>query len=131
MGPAGMGPMTGRGAGYCGGYEAPGHANPAYRMGMGWRRAWGGRGGGWGRPWGGAWGRGRGWRHMAYVTGMPGWVRAGYGPAWGPPPAAGFSAYGFTPTPEEETEYLRSQAEWLKEELDAITRRIEELERGA
>ena len=26
-GPMGMGPMSGRGAGYCGGYDAPGAAN--------------------------------------------------------------------------------------------------------
>jgi hypothetical protein len=34
------------------------------------------------------------------------------------------------PTPEQETEYLRTQAEWLREQLDAITSRIEELEQG-
>ncbi len=28
-GPAGMGPMTGRAAGYCAGYPAPGYMNPA------------------------------------------------------------------------------------------------------
>jgi hypothetical protein len=27
-GPAGMGPMTGRGAGYCAGYSTPGYMNP-------------------------------------------------------------------------------------------------------
>ena len=27
-GPAGMGPMTGRGAGYCAGYPIPGYMNP-------------------------------------------------------------------------------------------------------
>jgi hypothetical protein len=122
--------MTGRGAGYCGGYDAPGYTNPVPRMGLGWRRGWGGAwGGGWGRPWGGAWGRGRGWRHMYYATGMPGWVRAGYGPAWGAPPT-GFGPYDAMPTPEQETDYLRAQAEWLKQELDAITGRIEELEQA-
>jgi hypothetical protein len=47
-GPMGMGPMTGRGGGYCGGYDAPGYANagPGYGYGMG-----GGRG------------RGNRWRH--------------------------------------------------------------------
>jgi len=55
-GPMGMGPMTGRAAGYCGGYDAPGWANPvpSRGFGLGW-----GRGGGRGR--GGSWGRG--WRH--------------------------------------------------------------------
>ncbi len=27
-GPMGQGPMTGRGAGYCAGYNTPGYANP-------------------------------------------------------------------------------------------------------
>jgi hypothetical protein len=36
-GPAGMGPMTGRAAGYCAGYDVPGYMNP-----YGARPAWGG-----------------------------------------------------------------------------------------
>ena len=57
-GPMGMGPMTGRGAGYCAGFAAPGFAS-------------GGRGGFFGRGRGG----GRGWRNMFYATGCP----AGHG----------------------------------------------------
>jgi len=110
-----MGPMTGRGAGYCGGYGMPGYANAAPRMGMAWRR---GRGGGWG-----GWGAGRGWRHQYYATGLPGWVRAGYGPAWGAPPA-----WDSPPVAQDEVEFLRNQAEWLRQELEAIGQRIEELE---
>lgn len=34
-GPAGMGPMTGRGAGYCAGYSTPGHANAVQGRGYG------------------------------------------------------------------------------------------------
>ena len=30
-GPAGMGPMTGRAAGYCAGYPVPGYMNPGTR----------------------------------------------------------------------------------------------------
>jgi len=109
-GPRGMGPMTGRGAGYCAGYDAPGYANPmpGRGFGMGWGR---------GRGWGG--GRGRG--------------RFGYAPAWGTPPAAAYGPYGAPPTQpptrEQETEFLKSQAEMLKEELDAISQRIAELEK--
>jgi len=81
-GPAGMGPMTGRAAGYCAGYPVPGYMNPyGGRPGLGYgvgypaalppaayspymtypyypRRGFGMRGGyfGYGR------GRGRGWR---------------------------------------------------------------------
>jgi hypothetical protein len=63
-GPAGMGPMTGRAAGYCAGYPVPGYMNPVGGRGFGGR----GRGGG------------RGRRNWYYATGL----RAGYGyPAWG------------------------------------------------
>jgi hypothetical protein len=119
-GPMGMGPMTGRAAGYCGGYGEPGYANPI--PGRGWGR------GGWG-------GGGRGWRHRNwyYATGVPGWARFGYAPAWGAPPAwgaappSGYGPYATPPAPEQEVEFLRQQAEWLKQQLDAIGQRIEEL----
>jgi hypothetical protein len=129
-GPMGMGPMTGRGAGYCGGYGAPGWAMPgpgrAYGAGWGRGRAMGGRGGRRG-------GMGGGWRHRNryYATGLPGWARAGYAPAWGAPPTwdygPGLGPYDTAPSREEEAESLRQQAEWLKQQLDAIGRRIEEL----
>ena len=118
-GPMGMGPRTGRGAGYCAGYDAPGYANPGPRMGMGWGR---GRGGGWGR--------GRGWRYGYHATGMPFWARRGYGyaPPAGYGPPGGYEPYGAAPTQEEEMAALRAEAEWLGESLEAITSRIEELE---
>ena len=56
-GPAGMGPMTGRGAGYCAGYSTPGYTNPI--AGGGFGRGMG-RGGGFGR------GIGRGFGAPAY-----------------------------------------------------------------
>lgn len=44
-GPMGQGPMTGRGMGYCAGYEQPGFANPGPGFpGRGAGRGWGGRG---------------------------------------------------------------------------------------
>ena len=58
-GPNGMGPMTGRGAGYCAGYQVPGYTNPVGSRGFG---AFG-RGRGMGR------GRGRGFG--AYAAPMP------------------------------------------------------------
>jgi len=114
-GPMGMGPMTGRATGYCAGYGAPGYASPipGRGFGMGWGR---GRGGGWG------------WRNRYYATGLPGWARFGYAPAWGAPPAGAYGPYAAPPTPEQETEFLRTQAEWLKEQLDAISKRIGEIE---
>ena len=106
-GPRGMGPMTGRGMGYCADAGAPGYANPGFGRGFGGGRGWGGGG--------------RGWRHRFYATGQPGWARGAYayGPAFDYPPP---------PTPEQETQSLKSEAEWLKRQLDAISQRIEELE---
>jgi len=103
-GPFGAGPMTGRGAGYCGGFDRPGWANPVGgRMGFG--RGFGrGAGGGWG------WGRGRG--------GWGGWGRGG-GWGWGPWTA---------PVPGDEREALRREAEALEKGLDAVRRRLEELD---
>jgi len=44
-GPLGLGPMTGRGAGYCAGYSVPGCMNPGIRfgrgLGLGFRRGFG------------------------------------------------------------------------------------------
>jgi len=34
-GPAGMGPMTGRGRGFCAGFNVPGYMNPGFRRGFG------------------------------------------------------------------------------------------------
>ena len=121
-GPAGLGPMTGRAAGFCAGYPVPGYMNP-----VGGRGYWG-----WGRGFGGGgFGRGRGF----------GWGRAGYGfPAYGSavnPYVYGGTvnpyAYGsvpFTPTiaPQQELDGLKGQAEYLEDALDGIKKRIEELE---
>jgi len=109
-GPMGMGPMTGRAAGYCAGYGVPGYMNPVGGGGFGRGMAWG-RGGGFGR--GMAWGRGRRWGFQP-----PAYPPAAYGPApaWGAPSA------------EDEMEALRSQAGWLKEQMEAVNRRIDELQ---
>lgn len=37
-GPMGLGPKTGRGAGYCAGFSSPGYTNTSMRMGMAYRR---------------------------------------------------------------------------------------------
>ena len=79
-GPMGMGPMTGRGAGYCAGFSVPGYMNAGpgwgYRSGFG--RGFGpGFGPGYGRGWGRGFGR-RGFGRRAGWSGVP----YGYGP-WG------------------------------------------------
>lgn len=112
-GPAGMGPMTGRAAGFCAGYPVPGYMNPI-----------GGRGyGGWGR------GRGFGWARA--TQGMPAWG-GGVSPYAYDSPVNPY-AYGGAPfapaiTPQQELDGLKGQAEYLEDSLDGIKKRIEELE---
>lgn len=114
-GPLGLGPMTGRAAGFCAGYPVPGYMNPIPGRGFfGRGRGFFGRGGG------------RGWRNWYYATGLPGWVRASLEyPAFG----GWVNPYGAEITPKKEVEILRKQAEILKEELEDIQTRIETLER--
>lgn len=104
-GPKGMGPMTGRAAGYCAGFGVPGYAN----AGRGFRGFGGGRGG-------------RGWRHMFHATGLPGWMRFGFNSA----------PYANVPYPapdrEMERQSLKSQAEFLQTELELVKKRLSELE---
>jgi len=127
-GPMGLGPMTGRAAGYCAGYSVPGYMNPLPG------RFWYGRG--YGRvPMG--YGRGRGWRNWYYATGLPGWARAGYGlPAFGGPVYPGaWNPYMGTPpyqepTPEEEMDMLQREHEYLKSQLEEIQNRIETLKKA-
>lgn len=107
-GPAGMGPMTGRAAGYCAGYPVPGYMNPIYgRFGFGR---------GWGRGYG--WGRGFGWRGI----GHPYPYRYGY-PGYYPeaPYVPGIS-------PEEEEKMLKQQADAMESQLEEIQKRLQELE---
>jgi len=58
-GPQGLGPRTGRAAGYCAQYPVPGYANP--NLGRGFYR-----------------GGGRGRRNLYYATGLTGWQRGAY-----------------------------------------------------
>ncbi len=104
-GPRGMGPMTGRGLGLCGGY-AQGNvpAWPRYGYGRGIGRGRGGRGRGWG------------WRGDFYPS------AANYGPVAPYPANQGIS-------PEDETNMLKQQAEYMKQSLDAINKRLAEIEK--
>ena len=117
-GPGGMGPMTGRGAGFCAGYGMPGYMNPMGGSDLG--------------PWGCGRGGGRGWRHGYRATGLPGWARAGYGMlAWGDPMGAYAGGFAGPPAPEQEIQALRGQAEYLEGALDDVKKRIEQLEAEA
>ena len=108
-GPWGQGSMTGRGAGFCGGFQMPGYANPVPGRGFGG----GGRGGG-----------GRGRRNMYWATGMPGWARFGSFPG----PGGVGPAYGTDMSKAEEVEALRQQAEYFKASLQDIEKRLQAME---
>ncbi len=117
-GPMGWGAMTGRAAGYCAGFGTPGYLNAAAGRGFGW--GYGGRGGGWGRGFSGG---GRGWRHMFYATGLPGWARYG---SYGVP--GSYTAPSYKPDPEVEKTALKNQAQALQSELDLINKRLSDIE---
>ena len=122
-GPAGMGPMTGRAAGFCAGYPVPGFMNP-----VGGRGLWGG---GRGRGFRGR-GGGRGWRNSYYATGPGGLAQAGWGyPGWGAAtgPYAGYGVPAAAPaTAEQELAGLKEQAEYFQSALEDIQKRITEME---
>ena len=109
-GPAGMGPMTGRAAGYCAGYSAPGSVNPDP-----------GRGGGFGFGRGFGRGLGLGFRRG---RGAPFFSRGYY-------PQPGVPAYGAAPRPEDEAQVLKDEAQYLEKSLDAVKKRIADLEAAA
>jgi hypothetical protein len=113
-GPSGLGPMTGRAAGYCAGYPVPGFMNPPRGLGRGLGRR---RGRGWGR------GLGRGW-WWAYP---PSPMRPPYTDASNPPVIQ-------PPSPKQEIAALKNyqkelEAEKadLEQEMDQIKFRIEEI----
>lgn len=101
-GPMGMGPLTGRGAGFCRGFLSP-YFGRYFRGGYG-------RGPGFGAG-------GRGFRHMFHATGAPGWLRFGRG---GP-------AFTEDPPPGTERQLLEEEAGALKTRLDIIQKLIDEL----
>jgi hypothetical protein len=109
-GPGGMGPMTGRAAGYCAGYSAPGFANPVSGRGFGY-------GGGMGR----GMGRGRG---LGGGRGFRGGMGAG-NPAYQAVPA-----YPVAPpqiAPEDEAQMIESDIKYLQDDLKAMEKRLSEL----
>ncbi|MHC1624620.1 MAG: DUF5320 domain-containing protein [Methermicoccaceae archaeon] len=105
-GPYGAGPMTGRGLGYCAGFNAPGYTRG---VGRGAGRGYGGygRGRGFGRGYGYGHGAGYGWRAPTVV----------------PVPVV----------PAESTEAERNRLDYLakqlESELEGIKKRLEELKK--
>lgn len=118
-GPLGLGPRTGRAAGYCAGYGMPGYMNPIPGRGSGY---WG-----WGRGRGGGWGGGRGWRHGYYATGLTGWQRGVRGAGWSVPPPYPVPCDAAVLTPEQEIDLLQADLRCLEQSAERIRRRIDEL----
>lgn len=91
-GPFGFGPMTGRKAGYCAGFSTPGFAN------LGRNRRF--------------LGRGHGWRHCFYETGLPYWARKNY---------------YLNKNVFNEEEILKKEADYLTEQLDKLKERLNQI----
>lgn len=109
-GPENAGPMTGRAAGYCAGFNTPGFRNTVPGQGF-WSRFGRGRGAG------GGGGCGRGWRNMFFATGQPGWMRFG-----------GNAAPLPNDDPESEKQFLKNQVDQIQHELDSINKRLMEID---
>jgi hypothetical protein len=101
-GPMGIGPMTGRGAGFCAGYGTPGFMNAVP----------GREGRGFGRGHGRGFGMGNAWRH--------GWAFQGAPVAAQPVPWS----------QADELSALKNQAKYFVDALESINGRISELETG-
>lgn len=103
-GPMGAGPLTGGRRGICG--RAGAAANrPAYGSGYGYGRGMGCRRG---------YGRGRGY---------------GFGPAPGGSPYPQAYGAGYPVSKSDEMEMLRADAEAMQKSLDAVRRRLAEMEK--
>jgi hypothetical protein len=101
-GPWGLGPRTGRAAGYCAGYNMPGYGNTGYGRGFGR-----GLGRGLGRGFYGR-GRGFGWRGLYY-------------------PAPYYPEAIPEPNIDQEKAYLEDMVKGLEEEIKIIQQRLQEL----
>ena len=95
-------------------------------MGMGYPMT-----GGWGYPYGGM-------GQMPYYPPPGGYGTPGMSPYGQPdyPPPGGYGAPGMSPfgppmAPEQEINFLRDQAQMLKQQMDQIDARIKELEKTA
>ena len=99
-GPLGFGPRTGRGLGFCSGFNSPG-----FIKGPGW---------GFGRGWGRGFGRGFWMRWRWRMRGYPWWASV-YIPVY----------Y----TKEQEIEELKAEREAIREELKVIEQKLRELEK--
>lgn len=96
-GPDGFGPRTGRGLGFCNGYDSPGYTKD-------WGRRFAGRGYGRGAGFGRGYGRGY-----------------GRGAGWGVTPYAGDYR---PPTKEEEKQMIKDEYNALKERMEILEKQM-------
>jgi hypothetical protein len=115
-GPDGLGPMTGRALGYCAGYDRPGFTQGYGGLG----RAWG---------FGGGRGRGRGFGRGYGFAGYYGIGRRRLYRDYAYPPIDPIYDSGYTH--DEALSRLREEEEAVNKELDALRKRIKELEAKA
>jgi len=125
-GPSGMGPMTGRGAGFCAGFPVPGYTNPLPR---------GGFGRGWGRGFGRGGGRGFGWRRWTGNYPAPYYSRSYY-PTQPIPVSPVPIRFQPQIRKEDEIQFLQQdikaleeEKKYLEDELVSIRKRLEELKK--
>ena len=96
-GPDGMGPMTGRGLGYCAGYESPGFTKGVPRGGAGYGRGYG----------------------FGHTRGF------GYGRGFYQNPYYGYHSYSYSK--EDEEQMLSDELKMIKEQANNIEKRLDEL----
>ncbi|NVM35017.1 MAG: DUF5320 domain-containing protein [Candidatus Lokiarchaeota archaeon] len=117
-GPTRLGSMTGRGLGYCAGYDSPGYTkSPGMKLGRSWGRGWGV---GYGRGFGYA--RGRGWGYRAPI----------YEPIYTPYTSGiipKITSENQLTMLKQEKEYLESEMNGINSAIEDISKRIEELEK--
>jgi len=116
-GPRGYGTRTGRGLGYCAGYDAPEYA---YGPGFGYGRG-GGRGMAWGPGRGRGYGRGWGYREPIYppfVATAPVYI-----------PRVPLEPVDKLTMLKQEKTYLESELKGIGNALEDISKSIEELEK--
>lgn len=113
-GPEGRGPLTGRQAGYCAGNDRPGSYEPGAGRGLGRGRGFvSGLRSGFGGGFGGGFGRGR--RNVRQFSGR------------------GFGAGRFDSVSQQdfqeanEETALKSQADWLKQQLEYVSGRLADI----
>lgn len=110
-GPYGFGPRTGRGFGFCSGFDLPGFLARTFRGG------WSGFGRGC-RGFFSCFGRGRGWRNLFWSTGLPGWARSGYSDV--------IKSEGEESFLKKEAEFLKQQLEWVENRLNSLKKKQEQ-----